>query len=203
MSNHRRLLGISGSLRKGSYSSAVLSSVRDLIQAQADLEIFDLATIPLYCEDDDGDNAPTSVRNLKSGIANCEALVIVSPEYNYGMPGVLKNALDWASRPGYHSVLKDKPVMFITCSPAATGGVRAFPDLRKTLSACLAELVPGQEIVIARVNEKLKDGILTDEPTCKLIVESVENLLKWTGDPKSKLAEAVSHLGGEEPSMRR
>lgn len=203
MSNHRPLLGISGSLRKGSYSSAVLSSVRDLIQAQAELEIFDLATIPLYSEDDDGDSAPESVRKLKEAIASCQALVIVSPEYNYGMPGVLKNALDWASRPGYNSVLKDKPVMFITCSPAATGGVRAFPDLRKTLSACLAELVPGPEIVIARVNEKLKEGKLTDEATCKLIVESLENLLERTGDSPGNLAEALSNLGAEELSLRR
>lgn len=179
-----QLLGISGSLRQGSSTAAVLRGVQDTIKGRAVLDIFSLADIPLYNQDNDGDKIPLSVSLFKQKISECEGLVIVSAEYNYGIPGVLKNALDWASRPGYESVLKGKPVIFITSSPAATGGVRAHPQLRETLSACLSVLIPGPELAIAAVDKKITDGKLSDEPTLKLINTNIDGLLKWIESSK-------------------
>ncbi len=177
MSHH--LLGISGSLREGSSTAAVLRGVQDTIKSRAVLDIFSLAEIPLYNQDNEGEKMPACVSLFKQRISECEGLVIVSAEYNYGIPGVLKNALDWASRPGYQSVLKGKPVVFITSSPAATGGVRAHTQLRETLSACLSVLVPGPELAIAAVDKKIVDGKLIDTPTLKLIDAKIEGLLSW------------------------
>lgn len=168
-----RLLGISGSLRKESTSAAVLRAVADRAGA---LTVFPLHDIPLYNADIDGDSPPAPVARLKKAIADCEGLVIVSPEYNYGLSGVLKNALDWASRPGYKSVLKDKPVLFITSSPASTGGVRAHAQLRQTLAACLSILVPGPEIAIAAVDKKIQSGKFEDEGAFKLIDRALKQL---------------------------
>lgn len=168
-----RLLGISGSLRKESTSAAVLRAVAQRCGA---LTIFPLHEIPLYNADLDGESPPAPVAALKRAIAECEGMVIVSPEYNYGLSGVLKNALDWASRPGYKSVLKDKPVLFMTSSPASTGGVRAHAQLRQTLAACLSILVPGPEIAIAAVDQKIQSGRFEDEATFKLIDRALQQL---------------------------
>src|SRR5438094_797050 len=109
ISERVRILGISGSLRRGSYATSTLRGLQQAVRAQADVEIHPLDAIPLYNADLDGEHKPHPVVALKAAIRDCAGMVLVSPEYNYGIPGVLKNALDWASRPGYQSVLKDKP----------------------------------------------------------------------------------------------
>jgi len=93
------LLGLSGSLRRSSYSTAVLRGLRDSLAPRATLEIFPLHGLPLYNEDDDAEHAPESVRTLRSTIEASDGVIMISPEYNHGMSGVLKNALDWASGP--------------------------------------------------------------------------------------------------------
>src|SRR5258708_6727432 len=99
------LLGLSGSLRRASHSTAVLLGLRDALAPKVALDIFPLHEVPLYNEDDDGEQAPESVRALRSALATSDGVLMVSPEYNHGMSGVLKNALDWASRPYGRSVL--------------------------------------------------------------------------------------------------
>jgi len=101
-----RLLGLSGSLRRASNSTAVLRGLQDALGLRAALDIFPLHAIPLYNEDDDAGHAPESVHNLRSAIDASDGVIMISPEYNHGMSGVLKNALDWASRPYGRSVLK-------------------------------------------------------------------------------------------------
>src|SRR5260370_23898320 len=121
-----RLLGLSGSLRRASNSTAVLHGLQDALASKAAaLTIFPLHGMPLYNEDDDGEHAPETVRALRSAIATSDGVIMISPEYNHGMSGVLKNGLDWASRPYGRSELRGKPVLTITTSPAFTGGVRA------------------------------------------------------------------------------
>ena len=110
-------------------------------------------------------DAPQAVIDLRSAIGLADGLVIVSPEYNYGISGVLKNALDWASRPAYRSVLARKPVLIITNSPGALGGVRAYPQLRSTLASTLSRVVARPEIVISNVAEKIIGGRLSDDMT--------------------------------------
>ena len=105
-----RLLGFSGSLRRASKCTAVLGGLRDALAPNATLDIFPLNGIPLYNEDDDGEHTPESVRALRLAIAASDGVVMISPEYNHGMSGVLKNALDWASRPYGRSSLARKPV---------------------------------------------------------------------------------------------
>ena len=131
----------------------------------------------MYNADLDGEQKPEAVVALKNAIRDCEGLVLVSPEYNYGVPGVLKNALDWASRPGYQSVLKDKPVLIIASSPGMVGGARAYAQLRQTLSGTLSRIVVVPEVLIAHVQSKVHGGRLTDEASLKHMTEAFNALL--------------------------
>ena len=115
------LLGLSGSLRRASNTTAVLRGLQGVLGPRAVPNIFPLHETPLYNEDDDGEQVPESVRALRSAIEASDGVIMISPEYNHGMSGVLKNALDWASRPYGRSVLKSKPVLTMTASPAFTG----------------------------------------------------------------------------------
>ena len=134
MTQHFRILGLSGSLRRASNSTAVLRGLKDAIEPSVALSIFPLNELPLYNEDDDDEQSPESVRALRSAIDTSDGVIMISPEYNHGMSGVLKNALDWASRPYGRSALRDKPVLTMTASPAFTGrGTRAAANERDAL----------------------------------------------------------------------
>ena len=177
-----KILAFAGSLRKESNSKAILNTLCDRDWANATVAGFDLEGIPLYNGDLDGDEKPGQVPSFKEAISRSDGLLIISPEYNYGMSGVLKNALDWASRPAMKSVLKNKPCVIVTSSPAGTGGVRAHEQLRKTLTACLSVLVPTPEVAIPKVTEKLSDGRLTDETSLQMSVDAVESLIEWVSE---------------------
>jgi chromate reductase len=176
-----RLLGLSGSLRRGSFNTAVLATLQTAIAERARLEIFPLASIPLYDGDLDGDAPPAPVRALKDAIAGCDGIVVCSPEYNYGIPGVLKNAIDWASRPGFQSPLVGKPVLIMTASLAFTGGARAQAQIREAFLATLARVVVRPEVVIASAHKKIADGRLTDEATLRFALQAVDDLLAEIG----------------------
>lgn len=160
-------VGISGSLRTGSFSAALLSEIVAMSDDRTLITAFRLHDVPLYNQDLEPAHgtAPAPVLALRDAIGAADGLIVVSPEYNYGVPGVLKNALDWASRPGYKSVLAGKPVLMITTSPFALGGVRAQAQLRQTLTATLSRIVSRPEIVVSHVGDKLSSGHLTDEAT--------------------------------------
>src|ERR1051325_7483921 len=100
-----RLIGMSGSLRTGSYSSSVLATLREKFAGRAELELYDLATLPLYNQDFEGEKRPPIVKRLLADIAEADGLVVCAPEFNHSIPGVLKNAIDWASRPAFQSGL--------------------------------------------------------------------------------------------------
>jgi len=173
----RRLLGLSGSLRRASNSTAVLRGLQDALAPKARLDIFSLHGLPLYNEDEDGEHAPESVRALRSAIETTDGVIMVSPEYNHGMSGVLKNSLDWASRPYGSSVLRGKPVLTITASPAFTGGVRAQQQMNETLASIPARPVLRPQVVIGGVHEKVSDGRLVDEATLRFALAGVDDLL--------------------------
>ena len=172
-----RLLGLSGSLRRASNSTAVLRGLQDALAPKARLDIFSLHGLPLYNEDEDGEHAPESVRALRSAIETTDGVIMVSPEYNHGMSGVLKNGLDWASRPFGRSVLRGKPVLTMTASPAFTGGVRAQQQMNETLASIPARPVLRSQIVIGGVHEKVRDGRLVDEATLRSALAGVDDLL--------------------------
>jgi chromate reductase len=171
-----RLLGLSGSLRHSSYSTAVLRGLRASLAPRAALEIFPLHGVPLYNEDDDAEHSPEAVRTLRSAIEASDGVVMISPEYNHGMSGVLKNALDWASRPHGLSVLRKKPVLTMTASPAFTGGVRAQQQMNETLAAIQASPVFRPQIVIGGVHEKVRDGRLVDEAVLGFALSGIDDL---------------------------
>src|SRR5882672_5108079 len=170
------LLGLSGSLRRASNSTAVLRGLQDALAPRAALNIFPLHGMPLYNEDDDAEHAPESVRALRSAIE-----IMISPEYNHGISGVLKNGIDWASRPYGRSALRGKPVLTMTASPAFIGGVRAQQQMNETLVSIPARLVLRPQIVIGGVHEKVRDGRLVDEAALRFALAGVDDLLDEIG----------------------
>lgn len=173
-----RLLAISGSIRRASHCTAVLRSLQPLLPAEATLELFPLDEIPLYNADLDGDQPPATVARLKEAIKSADGLVVCSPEYNYGIPGVLKNAIDWASRPGFASPLKGKPALIMTASPGTAGGVRAQAQIREALAATLARPLVRQHIAIASVATRVQEGQLVDKPTLEIIQAGLQELIE-------------------------
>ena len=173
-----RLLGISGSLRSKSTNTAVLTTLSARLRARAVMNIFALNEIPLYNADLEETVLPDSVAALKEEISQAHGLIICSPEYNYGTSGVLKNALDWSSRPGFNSPLKNKPVLIMTSSPGILGGVRAQSQLRETLSATLSKVICCPQIVIPSINQKIQDGRFIDEPTIEYMLTAIDDLIR-------------------------
>ena len=157
-----RILGISGSLRKASFSTAILRALARRTSASMSIDVMTLEEIPFYNEDLDRLPGPPAVENMKKLIAESDGVLIATPEYNDGIPSVLKNALDWASRPAFQSCFKNKPV-----SLAFTGGVRAQYQLREALIAMQAHLVIGPEVVIGGYTEKLTTPNITTRADCR------------------------------------
>ena len=172
-----RLLGISGSIRSQSNCTAVLRSLQGLLPDSASIELFPLNEIPLYNADLDGAAPPPSVAGLKQAISQADGLVVCSPEYNDGMPGVLKNAIDWASRPSFASPLTGKPALVMTASPGTAGGVRAQAQIRDALAATLARPVVRQHVAIATVAAQVSDGRLVHQPTLDFVKVALGDLL--------------------------
>lgn len=170
-----RLLGIAGSLRRESHSAAVLRAMHARLPSGFALEAADIG-LPLYNEDEDGPHSAKSVTALRRAVAECDGIVLVTPEYNHGMPGVVKNALDWLSRPHGESAMIGKPTLVISTSAAFTGGVRAHAQINETLLGVQARLVPGPQVVIGSIGAKVHDGKLTDEESLAFIIASVERM---------------------------
>jgi chromate reductase len=171
------ILAISGSLRSGSHNTRLLEATRQLLPAGAELEIFSrLAEIPPYSEDEE-DVMPPAVAALKAAIAGADAILIATPEYNGSIPGQLKNALDWASRPPGDSPLRGKPAAVIGASTGLFGAVWAQAELRKVLAATGARVVEG-EVAVGHAQQKFDaDGRLADENLVEQLREVVDALV--------------------------
>lgn len=173
-----RLIGMSGSLRAGSYSNAVLETLREIFADRAELTPYDLAPIPNYNQDLEGDKRPPPVKHLLASIAEADGVVICAPEFNHSIPGVLKNALDWASRPAFTSVLAYKPVAVMVTSRGPLGGARCLEHTRVALDSMLARVTVAREVVITNTAEKIKDGKLVDPASLGFAGAAVEALLR-------------------------
>lgn len=171
------LLGFAGSLRRESFSKILVHSLAAQQKAPVKMSVYDIGEIPLYNQDLDGENPPAPVKAFKDAIAAADGLVIVTPEYNYGIAGVTKNAIDWASRPAFNSVLKGKPVLPVSCSPAYTGGARALAQLKYLMMSTLSECVAGPEVVIAQVKDKIKDGRFVDQANLEFAQGQIDALV--------------------------
>lgn len=175
-----KIIGISGSLRVGSLNTRLLQAAQQEVAEGATLELASFADIPLYNEDIDGDVKPDAVTALKEIVASADGLLIATPEYNYGIPGGLKNALDWLSRPAFKSVLAHKPVAIMSSSKAPTGGVRAQGQLKLILSGVLAEVYPAPEFMLAQAHQAFADsGRLIDEDAQARLKRFMSDYCAW------------------------
>ena len=154
-----QILFIPGSLRAASASRATTRALVARIGDQAICETADIGALPHYNADVTGDAA---VAAFVAQVRDADGVVFVTPEYNYSVPGVLKNAIDWASRPAFASVFAGKPCAVVSVSGGALGGVRAQAHLKYILMGMLAEVHACKEIVVPMANDRIKDGVLTD-----------------------------------------
>lgn len=153
-----RILGISGSLRRDSHNTRLLLAASTELPQDAELVLFEgLRDIPPYDEDIDGEPSPEAVTRLREALADADALLIATPEYNSSIPGQLKNALDWASRPRATSPLRFLPTAVIGASTGAFGAVWAQAELRKVLAASGARVVEG-DLAVGHAHDRIADG---------------------------------------------
>jgi chromate reductase, NAD(P)H dehydrogenase (quinone) len=175
-----RILGFAGSLRVGSYNRALLRAATDLLPDGTTLEIFDLNGIPPFNQDLEM-NMPAKVKEFKSKIREADAILIATPEYNYSVPGVLKNAIDSASRPYGDNPFNDKPVAIISASVGMLGGARAQYHLRQTFIFLNMYPINTPEVIVTFAQNKFDaNGKLTDEDTRRFLKQLLENLANWT-----------------------
>jgi chromate reductase len=180
MSGKIRVLGLAGSLRKESYNKSLLSAAVGLAPKNMTIEVFDLSGIPPFNQDLET-KPPTKVKEFKAKIKGADAVLIATPEYNYSVPGVLKNAIDWASRPYTDNAFEDKPVAIMSASIGMLGGARAQYHLRQTLVFLNAHPINRPEVMMSYAHQKIgQDGKVDDDTTKEKIKELLEALAAWT-----------------------
>ncbi len=180
MDSQLHILGIAGSLRKHSVNKGLLRAAQTVLPEGVSLEVFDLGPIPLYNEDILTAGVPESIRELKSQVAEADALLIAIPEYNYSVPGVLKNAIDWVSRPIKESPLNGKPVALMGAG-GVMGTVRAQLAFRQMSPFLNLHILNKPEVLVSRAWEKFDaEGNLKDEPTLNAIRGLLAALAEWT-----------------------
>jgi len=179
MGKRMNILGFAGSLRKDSYNKALLRAAMELLPKDATLEIFDLEGIPPFNQDLET-RMPDKVKVFKTRIRKADAILIATPEYNYSIPGVLKNAIDWASRPSGDNSFEGKPVAVMSASPGMLGGARAQYHLRQIFVSLDMHPLNRPEVIVPLADDKIDDkGRVTDEKTKERIKDLIENLVSW------------------------
>jgi chromate reductase, NAD(P)H dehydrogenase (quinone) len=176
-----RVLVFAGSLRKESFTRATAQALCALAPEDFDIEVYPLPDLPNYNPDDEGDGAPAAVLDLRAAIAAADGLVFVTPEYNRSIPGLVKNLIDWGSRPPGQGALRGKPVATLAASPGVQGGIRALVELRRLLILIGNYEVTGPEIAIPEVPKRLgvdEEGrpVITDEATADMITKLLKSL---------------------------
>ena len=185
----KRILAIPGSLRLGSYNRRLLLEIAKALRGRAEVEIFDLHPIPMYNQDMDVDGGPEVVRDLKRRVAEADAVIFATPEYNGSVPGVLKNAIDWLSRPAGQSVLRDKPVAILGASTGRGATQRAQEHLRFVLSRIGARVFESAQVQMSGAGERFaEDGSLADEVSREQLRAFTDGVLSWLED--EELAQA-------------
>jgi chromate reductase len=175
-----RILGIAGSLRRASYNRAALRAATQLVPAGVTLDIFELDGIPGFNQDEEH-QPPAKVVEFKRRIREADAILIVTPEYNYSVPGVLKNAIDWAFRPYGDSAWSGKPVAIMGASVGTIGTARAQYHLRQMFVFLNMFPINQPEVMIGNAAERFDaEGNLTDETTKDFIRQLLHNLVEWT-----------------------
>lgn len=179
-----RVCGIAGSLRAGSFNRSLLRAAKELAPPELDVTIFDaLIDVPMFNADVEAEGDPAGVIALKEAIAAADGLLLVTPEYNAGIPGPMKNAVDWASR-RYRDgapVLKGKPTAIMGATPGQLGTARAQANLRVTLANTGAVVMDGPQVHVMGARERIVDGELVDEDSRKFVSGLLEAFADWIG----------------------
>ncbi|MCJ7422220.1 NADPH-dependent FMN reductase [Sphingomicrobium astaxanthinifaciens] len=173
-----RVLAICGSLRGGSYNKAVLEAAAELAPETMAVEVFVPASVALFNEELE-DAPPAAVKAMIDKAAAADAILLGNPEYNHSMTGVLKNALDWLSRPSAGQPLKDKPAMSVGASPGPVGTARAHAHLKVVAWTIGLRLWPGPEVLVGNCKDKIEDGRLTDEASRRFLAKSLRSFADW------------------------
>lgn len=180
MADKVKILGIAGSLRKDSYNKLALKAAQALAPDETEIEVFDIEGIPLFSQDEEHKPSPKVVE-FKKKIRAADAILLVTPEYNYSVPGVLKNAIDCASRPYGDSAWHGKPVAIMGASVGTLGTARAQYHLRQMFVFLNMYAVNQPEVMIANASQKFdNEGNLTDDVAANLITQLLTNLRDWT-----------------------
>ncbi|MCB9683376.1 MAG: NAD(P)H-dependent oxidoreductase [Alphaproteobacteria bacterium] len=170
------ILALSGSLRAASYNTALLRTAAELVPDGATVTLYDYRDVPLYDADLD---KPGSVEAFEAALRGADGLLIATPEYNYSVPGVLKNALDWASRPAYKGAIFGLPTGIVSASGSFVGGARAQQHLKPILLAMGVPVFPWPELLVGGAGGKIADGHVTDEPTRGFLRSYLEGFVPW------------------------
>jgi chromate reductase len=175
------IVGFAGSLRRASYNRGLVRAAADVAPSGIVLRVFDLADIPLYNQDIEEAGEPDSVVGFKEAIQRADALLVATPEYNHGISGVLKNAIDWASRPRATSPLKDKPIAVMGASPGRGSTARAQAQLREAFVFTGACVMPQPELLVSAAAAHFDDdGNVTDPQLRDKLAELVAALRAWS-----------------------
>jgi len=191
MADEIKILGIAGSLRKDSYNKGALRAAQSLCPEGARIEIYDIAGLPLFNQDEEKNPTP-KVSEFKQKIRDADAILLVTPEYNYGVPGVMKNALDVASRPYGDNAWNGKPVALMSAASSIAGGIRAQYQIRQCFVFLNMDAVMQPEVAIGNAQQRFDaTGNLTDETSKKLIRQLLENLVAKTRRLRAPLRQAA------------
>lgn len=175
-----RVLGFAGSLRAGSFNRALLRAAQELAPADMVIETFDLLAVPLYNGDVEAAGDPEGVAAFKAAIRAADGVLIATPEYNHGVPGVTKNAIDWASRPPRGAPLAEKPVALMGASPGITGTARGQSQLRQAFEFTNSYAMPQPELLVFKAHEKFDaDGRLIDDVTRQYLASFLTAFAAW------------------------
>ena len=179
------VLGISGSLREGSYNTAALRAAQELAPDGMSVEIATLEGTELFSEDVEAQGWPPNISKLRALAANADAILFATPEYNYSVTGVLKNAIDWLSRPPRKGPIYGKPAGVIGASQGAQGTARAQMHLRQILYYNAMAVLPTAEVLISRAQDKFdQEGSLTDGETRQFLRDYLEKFAEWVRQPR-------------------
>ena len=192
-----RILAVAGSLRQGSYNRGLLRAAEELAPNGVEVQFFDIGTLPFFNEDLEAAGDPEAVRRFKDAISNANAVLIATPEYNGAVPGVLANAIDWASRPTGRSVLRNKPVAVMGAVLGKSGSANAQAALRGVLSRIGAVVVPDPQVLVPRASRLFDEQVnLRDEATREEIRQLVEAVALWCQRVQPEEPDNVASVTG-------
>lgn len=175
-----RIVAFAGSLRRGSFNRALIRAAQELAPEGMTIEAIEIGELPFYNADVEAQGDPPAVERFKTSLFDADGVLIATPEYNDGIPGVLTTAIDWGSRLPGRAPLSGKPVAVMGASPSQIGTARAQHHLRQLLGHVHARILPPPELLVAKAHERFDAGLhLKDEPTRKVLADLLLRFSRW------------------------